>query len=99
MHWHRLAIEKDRTCAACPVLASDVGARELQLVPKEVAQQEARLDRARVLHAIHAYVDSGLCAHHQLSDWDRSSLPVGRRLRKMRERRTPDPPNARRAIA
>src|SRR5438094_9257532 len=49
---HRLAVQQHRTGAAHAVLASNVGAGETQLVAQEVGEEQPRLHRALVAHAV-----------------------------------------------
>src|SRR5437016_6177870 len=48
----RLAVQQDRTSAAHAVLAPDVRAGESQLVAQEVGEEQPRLHRALVAHAV-----------------------------------------------
>src|SRR5947208_1492616 len=49
---HRLAVQQDGAGAAHPVLTSDVRPGEAQLVAQEVGEEQPRLHRALVAHAI-----------------------------------------------
>ena len=59
---HRPAIEDDRARTADAVLAAEVGAGEMKVIPQEVGQRLARLRRTRARRAVDRQAD----VHHQL---------------------------------
>src|SRR5438445_531996 len=58
-----VAVDQHRAGAAHAVLAADMGARESERVAQEIAEQQARLDRALVGRAVHRHGE-GLGAAH-----------------------------------
>src|SRR2546422_204245 len=48
-----MAVQEDGTCAAMARITTDVGSREPELVPNEIHEQYARLDRTRERPAVH----------------------------------------------
>ncbi len=52
-----LAVEQHRAGAADAVLATDVGAREPEVLAEEVGEGAARLDLGRALGAVHRHLD------------------------------------------
>src|SRR5580658_3157711 len=63
---HRPPVEDDRARAADPVLAADVGAGEVEVIPQEVRQRLARLRRTRARRAVDPQGDAGWSYGHQL---------------------------------
>jgi hypothetical protein len=60
---HRVAVEEHRAGTADPMLATDVGAGQPELVPEEVAEQEPGLDAPLVRGSIHCDADAQGGAH------------------------------------
>src|SRR5580658_4594181 len=63
---HRPAVDDDRARTADPVLAADVGAGEIEVIPQEVRQRLARLRRAGACRAVDPHGDAGFSYGHQL---------------------------------
>jgi hypothetical protein len=62
----RLAVKQDRAGAAGAVFAAYVGAGQAELVAQEIAEQQARLDRALVGFAIYGEGD-GVRFDHRIN--------------------------------
>src|SRR5580693_9235240 len=62
---HRPAVDDDRARTADPVLAADVGAGEIKVIPQEVRQRLARLRRTRARRTVDPQGDAGWSYSHQ----------------------------------
>ena len=66
------AVEDHRAGAADAVLAADMGPRQQEIVPQEVAQQQSRLHGAAVWRAVHRDADIvGVSGHAAPVRWPR----------------------------
>ena len=66
------AVEDHRAGAADAVLAADMGPRQQEIVPQEVAQQQSRLHAAAVWRAVHRDADIvGVSGHAAPVRWPR----------------------------
>jgi hypothetical protein len=73
---HRSAVEEDGACATDTMLAANMGSREANLMPEEVAQEKPRFNLTLMPKTVYRDADRDGCAHSHLPRWS-----LGNRLR------------------